>query len=128
MNNGLYSVTIKDIPQDERPIERLIACGPEALSTAEIMAIVIRCGTRGENVVDLASRLLNSCGSMKNLACADFAELASVKGIGRVKAAQLKAAIELGKGCFFFRRDTSFCRTPLCARAKSLFRIRPRNG
>lgn len=61
------------------------------------MAIVIRCGTRGENVVDLASRLLNSCGSMKNLACADFAELASVKGIGRVKAAQLKAAIELGK-------------------------------
>ena len=97
MNNGLYSVTIKDIPQDERPIERLIACGPEALSTAEIMAIVIRCGTRGENVVDLASRLLNSCGSMKNLACADFAELASVKGIGRVKAAQLKAAIELGK-------------------------------
>lgn len=53
MNNGLYSVTIKDIPQDERPIERLIACGPEALSTAEIMAIVIRCGTRGENVVEL---------------------------------------------------------------------------
>jgi len=97
MSDELYSVTIKDIPEDERPLERLIACGPEALSTAEIMAIVIRCGTRGENVVDVASRILNSCGSIRNLACAEFAELASFKGIGRVKAAQIKAAIELGK-------------------------------
>ena len=82
-----YHVTIHDMPAGERPRERLQHYGPEALSTAELMAILLRTGSRGENVLDLATRLLVEFEGLGGLARASFSELSSVKGVGQAKAA-----------------------------------------
>ncbi len=92
-----YHVTIHDMPSGERPRERLQNYGPEALSTAEIMAILLRTGTRGENVLALATRLLAEFSGLGGLARASFGELSAVRGVGQAKAAQLKAGLEIGR-------------------------------
>ncbi len=97
MSKGDYRLTIKEMPAGERPRERLAAVGPQALSTAELLALVMRTGTGGENVVRMAERLLAHFGGLAELARADFAELIAVHGIGRAKAAELQATFELGR-------------------------------
>ena len=92
-----YHVTIHDMPTGERPRERLQHYGPEALSTAEVIAILLRTGSKGENVLDLATRLLVEFGGLGGLARATFSELSAVKGVGQAKAAQLKAGLEIGR-------------------------------
>jgi DNA repair protein RadC len=92
-----YHVTIHDMPTGERPRERLQHYGAEALSTAELMAILLRTGSRGENVLDLATRLLIEFDGLGGLARASFSELSAVKGVGQAKAAQLKAGLEIGR-------------------------------
>jgi len=92
-----YYPTIKELPEDERPRERLEHYGPAALSTAELLAIILRVGTRDENVIRLAQRLLSAYGGLAGLAQAPFSELVAMKGIGLAKATQLKAAFELGR-------------------------------
>lgn len=92
-----YHLTIHDMPAGERPRERLQHYGPEALSTAELMAILLRTGSRGENVLDLATRLLSEFGGLGGLARATFSELSAVNGVGPAKAAQLKAGLEIGR-------------------------------
>jgi DNA repair protein RadC len=92
-----YHVTIHDMPTGERPRERLQHYGAEALSTAELMAILLRTGSRGENVLDLATRLLIEFDGLGGLARASFSELSTVKGVGQAKAAQLKAGLEIGR-------------------------------
>ena len=92
-----YHPTIHDFPLGERPRERLQYYGPMALSNAELLAILLRVGTPGENVVALSTRLLSQFGGLAGLAKASFGELADIKGIGVAKTAQLKAAIELGR-------------------------------
>jgi DNA repair protein RadC len=92
-----YHVTIHDMPAGERPRERLQHYGPEALSTAELMAILLRTGSRGENVLDLATRLLIEFDGLGGLTRASFSELSAVKGVGQAKAAQLKAGLEIGR-------------------------------
>jgi DNA repair protein RadC len=92
-----YYPTIKELPAGERPRERLEHYGPASLSTAELMAIILRIGSRDENVIMLAQRLLTCYGGLSGLAAASFEELAGIKGVGRVKAIELKAAFELGK-------------------------------
>jgi len=92
-----YHLTIHDMPAGERPRERLQHYGPEALSTAELMAILLRTGSRGENVLDLGTRLLSEFGGLGGLARATFSELSAVKGVGPAKAAQLKAGLEIGR-------------------------------
>jgi DNA repair protein RadC len=92
-----YYPTIKELPEGERPRERLEHYGPASLSTAELMAIILRIGSREENVIMLAQRLLTCYGGLSGLAAAPFEELAGIKGVGRVKAIELKAAFELGK-------------------------------
>ena len=87
---------IADLPEDERPRERLARCGPGALSAPELLAILLRVGLPGENAVQVGSRLLKEFGDLPGLKNADFALLCQQKGIGTAKAAQLKAAIELG--------------------------------
>ncbi len=91
------SYTIKELPSPERPRERLIAHGPSQLSTAELLAILLRTGTKGESALNLASRLLASTGGIERLAGMRPAELASIKGVGMAKAAQILAALELGR-------------------------------
>ncbi len=92
-----YHLTIHDYPLGERPRERLQYFGPTALSNAELLAILLRVGIPGENVVTLSTRLLADFGGLAGLVKASFSDLASVKGMGTAKAAQLKAAVELGR-------------------------------
>ncbi len=89
--------TIHDIPHEERPRERLEHYGAEALSTPEILAILLRTGSQGENVLALAQRLLVEFNGLGGLARASFSQLADVRGIGKAKAAQLKAGLEMGR-------------------------------
>jgi DNA repair protein RadC len=91
-------MAITDWPEGERPRERLLAHGPEALSDAELLAIYLRVGVRGKSAVDLARELLQRFdGQLGTLAEASLADLASVSGIGMAKAAQLKASFELAR-------------------------------
>jgi len=92
-----YRPLIRDLPTGERPRERLIRAGEGALSTSELLAIILRTGTGGESVLDMASRLLSYYGGLAGLARASFAELQAERGMGEAKTSQLKAAIELGR-------------------------------
>lgn len=92
-----YHPMIRDLPSDERPRERLQHYGPGSLSTAELLAILIRVGVEGCSAVALGQRLLVQFGGLPGLAKAGFAELCDVHGLGPAKAAQLKAALELGR-------------------------------
>jgi DNA repair protein RadC len=95
-DNG-YHITIHDFPLAERPRERLQYYGATSLSNAELLAILLRVGTPGENVIELSTRLLVQFGGLGGLVKASFSDLTGVKGLGTAKAAQLKAAIELGR-------------------------------
>ena len=92
-----YQPMIRDMPQNLRPRERLVQAGESALSTSELLAIILRTGTDGENVLSMATRLLSRFGGLPGLARASFAELEEQRGIGPAKSAQLKAALELGR-------------------------------
>ncbi len=88
---------ITDLEADERPRERLARLGPQALSTAELIAILLRVGVPGENAVQVGQRLLKTFGGIAGLHRAAFEELVAQHGLGTAKTAQLKAAIELGR-------------------------------
>ncbi|HEY3281653.1 MAG TPA: DNA repair protein RadC [Armatimonadota bacterium] len=85
------------MPADERPRERLLKYGASSLSAAELLAIVLRTGTKQESAVHLAERVLSAMGSLPAIANAEPRELTQVKGIGTVKAVEMKAAVELGR-------------------------------
>jgi DNA repair protein RadC len=91
----LYRIT--DLAETERPRERLAQLGPQALSNAELLAILLRVGVPGENAVQVGQRLLSAFGGLSGLHRAPFEELCDQHGIGEAKAAQIKAAIELGR-------------------------------
>ena len=93
----LYHATVHDMPNDERPRERLQHYGSQALSTSELLAIILRTGTTRENVIELASKLLAKYGGLAGLMRAEFGELCNEHGLGEAKAAQLKAALEIGR-------------------------------
>lgn len=90
----VYRIT--DMDEAERPRERLAALGPSALTPAELLAILLRVGVVGESAVDVGQRLLRDFGGLPGLHRADFGELCRQHGVGVAKAAQIKAAIELG--------------------------------
>ena len=91
-----YHPLLKDLPESERPRERLQAYGSGSLSTSELLAILLRIGTRSESAINLGSRLLAQFGGLAGIARASFADLCEVRGLGLAKAAQIKAALELG--------------------------------
>ena len=92
-----YTPMIRDLPNDLRPRERILYAGPSALNAAELLAIILRVGNKGENVVRMAERLLSSFGGVAGLARANFDELCACHGMGEAKATQIKAALELGR-------------------------------
>ena len=92
-----YRLSVREWPESERPREKLAQYGASALSTAELLAIILRTGTAREDVVALAQRLLVQKGGLLGLAQANMTELAAEHGLGLAKGAQLKAALELGK-------------------------------
>jgi len=87
---------ISDMRTEEKPRERMAALGSGALFDRELLAILLRVGTKGENVLALADRLLNTFGGLQGLHSASFDELCTERGMGVSKTAQLKAALELG--------------------------------
>ncbi len=92
-----YHATVHDIPIDERPRERLQKYGADVLSTGELLAIILRTGTTRDNVIEMANKLVIKYGGLSGLMTAEFHELCTEYGLGLAKAAQLKAALELGK-------------------------------
>ncbi len=100
-----YRPLIRDMPSDERPRERLRLRGASALSNAELLAILLRTGGRGENVLALAGRLLARFEGLDGLARTSFGELCAERSLGEAKAAQVHAALELGKRLLSTRPD-----------------------
>ena len=98
---------LKDQPANERPRERLVARGPDALTQAELIAILLRTGLKGANVVQVGQSLLQKFGSLNALALATVDELRAIPGIGRDKAATLVAAFALARRMERERRDES---------------------
>jgi DNA repair protein RadC len=88
---------ITDLAETERPRERLARLGPQALNDAELLAILLRVGVQGENAVQVGQRLLKDFGGIGGLHRAGYEEVCEQHGIGPAKAAQIKAAIELGR-------------------------------
>ena len=89
--------SIKQWPENERPRERLLEYGAESLSDAQLLAIVLRTGGGQKSALDLALEILNVFGGLKRLEVATMNELSGIKGLGKAKIAQVKAACELGR-------------------------------
>lgn len=88
---------IKDLPESSQPRERFLKHGPEALSDAELFAIILRTGTVGENIIEMSNRLISKFGKLTNLFDSSLNQLQEIKGIGQTKAMQILAIAELGK-------------------------------
>lgn len=88
---------ISDLQESDRPRERLENLGAQALTNAELIAILLRVGVKGENAVEVGQRLLQKFGGLHGLHRAPFKELMAQHGMGEAKASQIKAAIELGR-------------------------------
>ena len=98
MSIGTFpDLLIRDLLVDDRPRERLIKQGPQSLSNQELIAILLRTGTKRESVLSLANRVLIYFEKLHELKHATLEEIMSIKGIGQAKAVQLLAAIELGR-------------------------------
>ena len=82
---------IQNLPMDGRPREKLIQEGPHCLTDAELIAIILRTGTRGKSAVELAQELLNAFGELRGLLASDFSQLREIKGLGPAKYAQIAA-------------------------------------
>lgn len=92
MDNNLK---IKDIPQNERPKEKLLTYGADSLSNSELLAIILRTGTKGENVLELSGKLLSKFKGLDGILQAGFNDVMSIKGIKEGKASQILALAEL---------------------------------
>jgi len=91
------SFTIHDLPKDERPRERLVKFGEQALSAQELLQLILGRGVADESVAVTAQKLLTQFGSLQKLAEASIEELTSIRGIGFAKAAQIKAVFEISR-------------------------------
>lgn len=88
---------IKSWPQDDRPREKLLKKGAEALSNSELLAILLRTGIKGASAIDLARRIMEKFGTFRNMSHTDFREWKEFKGLGPAKIAQIQAALEIGR-------------------------------
>jgi DNA repair protein RadC len=97
ISNPGYNVTIKEMPIELRPRERLIALGAETLPTSELLAIIIGSGNKEDSAIALAYQLLSLPGGLSQLAQATVEEIQTIRGVGPAKACQVKASLELAK-------------------------------
>jgi len=93
-------MSIQNLPSAERPRERLAALGPGALSTTELLAIIMGSGTRGKSVLELARELLTQFRTIEAISESSLEELCQIHGLGKVKAIQLQAAFALARRLF----------------------------
>ena len=106
------SIVIRDLPTAERPREKLLKFGKDSLSNRELLAIILRVGTRQISALGLADEVLVHFGSLRNLQEASCEELQAIEGIGLAKAAQILAALELGRRVQASLKTSSIIRTP----------------
>lgn len=92
MKNNLK---IMDLPKEERPKEKLLTYGAEVLSNSELLAVILRCGIKGENVLNLSQRILSQTNGLNGILNTSYNEITSIKGIKDVKASQILAIAEL---------------------------------
>ena len=92
-----YATMIRDLPEGERPRERLRSLGSSHLSNPELIAILLRTGVEGESALNLSTRVLANFGGLGAMARVTYSELCATKGISDAKACQLLAAFELGR-------------------------------
>ncbi|HBY57385.1 MAG TPA: hypothetical protein DEG96_05930 [Candidatus Atribacteria bacterium] len=97
-----YSTHIKDWPSTDRPREKLLRNGEHTLSNSELLAILVRNGSKGESAIDLARRILHKFKTFRNMSHSDISQWKEIKGMGIAKIAQIKSAIEIGRR---FRED-----------------------
>jgi DNA repair protein RadC len=102
---AIYHARVRDIPMDDRPRERLQKYGAQFLTNAELLAIILRTGAAGENVIELSTKLLAKYKGLHGLMEVDFHVLREEYGLGYAKTAQLKAALELGKRLGYAKRE-----------------------
>jgi DNA repair protein RadC len=88
-------LSIKNLPNDQRPREKLLQQGADALTPAELLAVILRVGIKGKSAITLGEELLTSFGGLSGLLMADVEDLKQVKGLGTAKAAQLAAVLGL---------------------------------
>jgi DNA repair protein RadC len=91
------NIRIKDLPDSERPRERLVAQGADALKNSELIAILLRTGLKGTSAIQVAEQMLQKFGTLDNLARASIDDLRQIKGVGRDKAVTLVAAFTLAR-------------------------------
>lgn len=90
--------TIKDLPEDQRPREKLLKYGADKLSDAELLAILLRTGTKGKSVIEMAEEIIKSAGgSFKGLAGKDIDEITKIPGIKNAKVITIAAALEIAR-------------------------------
>jgi DNA repair protein RadC len=90
-------LTVKELPLDDRPREKLLLRGAQSLSDAELVAILLRTGKKGKSVIEIARELISSEGNLAKLATKSVDSLQKISGIGKDKAATLEAAFELSR-------------------------------
>ncbi len=93
----METMMLREVPQDERPRERMLRYGASGMSNAELLAILLRTGTRSESAVTLSQRLLLESGGLRGLSDRSVEQLCERRGVGPAKALQLLAALELGR-------------------------------
>jgi len=101
---------ISDMPAENRPRERMIRNGPDALSDAEILALILKTGTRGENVADMSNRLIQMYG-LERFSRLSMEELQAIRGIGPAKAMQIIAAFQLSRRCRMAEKEKTPVKT-----------------
>ncbi|MEL4304706.1 RadC family protein [Methanococcoides sp. LMO-2] len=99
-----HKVRIHDMPEEERPRERLLKHGPGSLSNAELLSIILRTGSKDENVLHMCSRILSEY-NLKQLSQANISQLTKIRGVGPAKATQIAAVFELARKLEIFIDD-----------------------
>ena len=98
------NMTVKDMALEERPREKMLAQGEKSLSNAELLAIILRTGTKQKNVIDLANYIINKDSQgIRYLQDITIDELCEIDGVGLTKATMIKAALELGRRVASFK-------------------------
>jgi len=109
---------IHDLPEEQRPREKLLKHGPGALSTNELLAVILMTGTKKEGVLEMANRLIKDYGEKSLLSRRDISQMAAELNLPLVKAAQVAASLELGRRLY----DRNGAGLPLIRNAKDVYR------
>lgn len=96
---------LKEVPQSERPREKLVKYGKENLSDSELLALILKTGTKGKSAIELSLELLTKIENLKNLKNITYESLTKIKGIGKAKAIELLAITELSKRIYYNKKD-----------------------